>query len=69
MAWFPSIKWVSPTVQVMRMEREGIGRDGEKYAWSRVLVSTWKDGRLAALYDFDADEEDAAFAYADSIVE
>ena len=35
------------------------------------MVSTWKDGRLAALYDFDADadDEDAAFAYADTIVE
>ncbi len=65
--WFPSIRWISPTTLVMRMEREGTGRDGEPYAWSRILVSTWKDSRLASLIDFDADDEDAAFAYAEEI--
>lgn len=32
------------------------GRDGQPYSWSRILVSSWKDGRLASLCDFDADD-------------
>jgi hypothetical protein len=62
-----SVAWVSPTVAVIRHEREGVGVDGERYAWSRILVGTWRDGQLAALGDFDPDDEDAAFAYAESL--
>ena len=51
----------------MPMKREGIGRNGEPYAWSRILVFIWKDGRLASLVDFDADDEDAAVVFSVSV--
>ena len=49
---------------VGRMDRDGGGHDGERYTWARVLVGTYRDGRLAMLCDFDTDDEDAAFTYA-----
>lgn len=63
-SWFSSIAWVSPTTVVSRMEREATGLDGEPFEWSRILVGTWRDGRLASLCDFEATDEVAAFAYA-----
>mgnify|MGYP000856862560 CR=1 FL=1 len=65
--WFAAITWISPTTAVFRMEREAVGKDGEQYAWSRISVGKWEDGKLASLGDFDPDDEDAAFAYAQSI--
>lgn len=67
--WFSSISWVSPTTAVTRMDREAVGKDGEEYEWSRILVMNWRDGKLASLGDFDAGDEDAAFAYAQTIIE
>lgn len=64
--WFPAVAWVSAHTGVMRMEREAVGHDREWYAWSRILVCTW-DGRLAGIIEFDPDDEDAAFAYAESV--
>lgn len=66
-SWFSVVAWVSPTVIVARHEREGFGKDGERYAWSRILVSVWRDGKLTALSEFDADDEAAAFACAQSL--
>jgi hypothetical protein len=63
-AWFSTIRWLSPDLFVGRMDREGVGHDGERYTWARVLVGVYRDGRLAILCDFDAEDEDAAFTYA-----
>ncbi|WP_319433046.1 AAA family ATPase [Mycobacterium sp. RTGN5] len=63
-SWFSTIRWLSPNVFVARMEREGLGNDGERFEWSRLLVGIGRDGRIAALCEFDDEEEDAAFAYA-----
>lgn len=67
-SWFTSVRWMSNDTVLSRMERRAVGKDGEAFAWSRILVGTWKQGRLAALYDFDADDEDSAFACAERIV-
>ena len=44
-----------------------VGPDGEDYEWSRIYVNELRDGRLASVCQFDDDEE-AAFAYADTLV-
>lgn len=64
--WFPAVAWVSAHTGVMRMEREAVGHDRERYSWSRILVCTW-DGRLAGIVEFDPDDEAAAFAYAETV--
>jgi len=64
-AWFSSVRWLSPTLFVGHLDREGLGRDGERYAWSRILVCTYDDGRLASICDFEGEDEAAAFAYAE----
>ncbi|GAY17506.1 AAA family ATPase [Mycobacterium sp. shizuoka-1] len=66
-SWFSAIRWLTPKLVVGRMDREGVGGDGERYVWARILVGVYRDGRLARLCDFDADDEDAAFAYAHSV--
>jgi ketosteroid isomerase-like protein len=60
--------WLSPTWGVARLEREAVGRDGERYAWARLQVVEFRDGRLASLCRFEVDDEDAAFAYAEEKV-
>ena len=66
-SWFSSVHWLSPTLNVGRLEREGVGTDGERYTWVRILVDEIRDGRLAAICDFDADDAEAAFAYAEEL--
>lgn len=50
---------------VARMEREGWGRDGEHYAWTRLLVSRVLDGRVDGIWVFDPDDQAAALACAE----
>ena len=63
-SWFSVGRWMSPTVYIGRLEREGVGRDGERYSWSRILVNEYQDGRAASMCEFDADDDVAALAYA-----
>ncbi|MEY2433790.1 MAG: hypothetical protein QOC92_3515, partial [Acidimicrobiaceae bacterium] len=67
-AWSAAVCWLSPTWGVARFEREAVGRDGEKYAWARLQVIEFRDGRLASLCRFEVDDEEAAFAYAEEQV-
>ena len=62
--WTSAMHWVSPTCGVARIEREAIGSDGEKYAWSDIDVVEIRDGRVASACMFEPDDEEAAFAYA-----
>ncbi|TXI42877.1 MAG: hypothetical protein E6Q57_14015, partial [Mycobacterium sp.] len=64
-SWFSSLRWVSPTISVGRLEREAVGHDGTQFAWTRVLVNTYRDGRLASIWEFDEDDEAAALAFAE----
>ena len=48
-----------------RFEREAVGPDDEQYTWTRLLAGECRDGRLAWVCEFDPDDEDAAFAYAE----
>jgi ketosteroid isomerase-like protein len=63
--WHPVVCWLSPTLVVARYERDGLGRDGERYEWTRLLVTEFGNGRLTSMCEFELDDEDAAFAYAD----
>jgi len=62
--WHSAVCWLSPTISVGRNEREAIGHDGEMYAWTRLYVFEFRDGRVASMWEFGVDDEDAAFAYA-----
>jgi ketosteroid isomerase-like protein len=57
--------WVSPAWSVARFKREAVGEDGEQYAWTRLMVGEVRDGRLASMCEFELDDEQAAFAYAE----
>jgi hypothetical protein len=63
--WHSASLWVSPTCCISRNEREGLGRDGEQYSWTRIYVFDVRDGRCAGLCEFELDDEAAAFAYAE----
>jgi hypothetical protein len=63
--WNSAVCWLSPTWYVARHEREAVGHDGERYEWTRLLVAEYHDGRLASLCDFDVEDEERAFAYAE----
>jgi ketosteroid isomerase-like protein len=67
-AWISAMRWVSPTVSVSRTERESVGLDGEPFAWCCLVVSEIRDGRLVSMCQFELDDEEAAFAYAEERV-
>lgn len=67
-SWHSIERWVSPTVGVTLHEREAIGHDGERYEWSRLIVGEFRDGLTRHICEFDVDDEDAAFAYAEEVV-
>ena len=56
------------TVGVPKRQREAIGLEDEEFAWSHVLVNSWKNGQLAFICEFDADDLDPAFAYAEGAI-
>jgi len=66
-SWFSVIHWLSPTAYVGRLEREGLGHDGEHYAWSFILVNQYREGRLAWICEFDTADDAAALAYAEEL--
>ena len=66
--WHSAMRWLSPTWCVARNEREAVGQDGEQYTWTRIHVSEIHDGRLASMCEFDLEDEEAAFAYAEERV-
>ncbi|WP_099039589.1 AAA family ATPase [Mycobacterium neglectum] len=67
-SWLAKVCWVSPLWAVTRFEREAVGNETESYAWTRILVVGLRDDRLAALCEFEIDDEDAAFSYAEDQV-
>jgi ketosteroid isomerase-like protein len=64
--WEPAARWLSPSWCMARFERDAVGRDGEKYEWARIVVKEFRDERFASAYEFDLDDEEAAFAYVES---
>jgi hypothetical protein len=64
-SWNSAECWLSPSIGVVRHEREASGSDGEQYTWSKVMVSEWRDVRCTHLCLFEPDQEAAAFAYAE----
>ena len=63
--WGPAACWLSSEWMVGVTTREAIGRDGEKYEWARIYVARIQNGLFTSLCEFDVDDEDAAFAYAE----
>ena len=68
-SWDSAVCWLSPTVVVSRFEREAVGHDGERYAWTHIGVGEIHDGRLESVCLFELDDEEAAFAYAEERVQ
>ena len=67
-AWHSAMRWLSPNCCVSRNERTAVGRDGEQYAWTRLYMFEVRDGRGVASCEFELDDEEAAFAYAEERV-
>ena len=63
--WHSALCWLSPTLAVGRIERDAVGRDGERYTWTLIDVAEIRDGRVAWTCQFELDDEAAAFAYVD----
>ncbi|OBG34540.1 adenylate cyclase [Mycobacterium alsense] len=66
--WHPAMCWLSATCGVTRAEREAVGPDGERYAWARIFAYEIRDGRIVWACQFDADDEEQAFAAAEERV-
>ena len=64
-SWSATECWLSPTCGIGRHEREAVGRDGERYAWTRLVVFEVRDGRNTSMCVFELEDEEAAFAYAE----
>jgi hypothetical protein len=63
--WHSALCWLSPTLAAGRFERDAVGLDGERYAWTLIDVAEIRDGRVALTCQFELDDEEAAFAYAE----
>ena len=66
--WHAVVSWLSPVWVVVRQHREAVGRDGERYEWLTLHVSEVRGGRLQSICQFEIDDEEAAFAYAEERV-
>ena len=66
--WLTNIEWISPRWFVALFQREAVGHEGEQYEWTRIIVGEIRDGRFAFACQFDVDDEDIAFAYAEEQV-
>ena len=42
--------------------------DGADYSWSGIYRAAFRDGLVESVYGFELEDEDAAFAYAESLV-
>ena len=62
------MRWVSPTVVVGRFEREAVGQDGERYAWTSFTSTRSATGGSRRSCVFELDDEEAAFTYAEERV-
>jgi hypothetical protein len=65
--WVSAVHWLSPTICVVRTEREAVGLDGEAYSWTRVFTGEVRGGLLTAACEFELENEDEAFTYAEQL--
>src|SRR5262249_53463179 len=63
--WLSAVGWMSLALIVGRFEREGVGPEGGRYAWTRLIVGEIRDGRILSMCAFEPDDEEAAFALAE----
>jgi hypothetical protein len=61
--WASAVCWLSPNWIVTRCQREAVAKDGEPYAWAKLLVFELSDGKVASMCTFELEDEKAAFAY------
>ena len=67
--WGSALAGCRRLVRRARCEREAVGQDGEHYTRGRgFIVGELRDGRVASMCEFELDDEDAAFAYAEERV-
>ena len=67
-SWSSAIYWLSSNYVVARCERDAVGEDGEQFKWLFLVVFEARDGRVASMCEFELDDEDGAFAYAEERV-
>lgn len=67
--WYSAVCWQSRNWFVARQDREAVGRDGEKFEWTRLYVGEIRNGLARSVCDFDLEDEEAAFAYAEERVQ
>ena len=63
-----AIRWLSPNCCVGVGDARAVGLDGEDYEWMRLYVAEFRDGLIASVRQFELDDEEAAFAYAETLV-
>ena len=66
--WVPNVRWLSPNCSIGLAIATAVGLDGEDYEWMRLYVVEYSDGLVASIRQFELDDEEAAFAYADTLV-
>ena len=59
------MRWLSPTWNVARQQREAVGRTASDTRGRWLYASEFRDGRLVSMCEFELDDEEAAFAYAE----
>ena len=67
-SWPATIQWLSPNCFILLNEIHGTGTDGDQYLWEWIHVGEYRDGLAVSMREFDVADEDAAFAYAESLV-
>ena len=66
--WISAVRWLSPTVSVVRSNARPSGTTAKSTPGHGFCVSEFRDGRFASMCEFDVEDEEAAFAYAEERV-
>ena len=66
--WAAAMLWLSPNCYVALGNTVAAGQDGECFEWSRLYVGAFLGGSLVSVHQFEVEDEDAAFTYAESLV-
>jgi len=61
----PATTPIGGTVRTRSVDLAEDVQQGEQYAWTRLVVMETRDGRIASMCEFELDDEEAAFAFAE----
>ena len=66
--WYSAMCWLSPSLVVVRLRARSRRAGRRTVRMDRLIVSEIRDGRIASMCEFELDDEEAAFAYAEERV-